>query len=267
MTKRLLGQAPADHFTVVDDTGAIANPNQAIFPIVTQSEGGLFRFIGTGFFVAPMGIFVTAAHVVADVLDATGHPTGPFGIFHFQPNNKYFLREIVIATRHLSADLAVGRLKPLFDRVGNPLNNRMLRLRADAPHTGTLIHTFAYPLTEVQSGAPKQKIEFAPRYFSGQIADHHPAGRDTVMLPFPCFETSMVILGGSSGGPVMTPDGQVFGVNSTGYEGDNISFVSCISPLWDLGIDGIQMQGEAAPRRVTLRELRERGLPANEAKT
>jgi S1-C subfamily serine protease len=44
-----------------------AHPLDVIFPIVVRSLGHqAYRFIGTGFFVSPDGLFVTARHVLRD---------------------------------------------------------------------------------------------------------------------------------------------------------------------------------------------------------
>ena len=70
----------------------------------------------------------------------------------------------------------------------------------------------------------------------------------------------MVIHGGASGGPVVGLSGTVFGVNSTGFENDDVSFVSPISEIMDLRIPQIVMPGSPEPRTVTVRELKERGF-------
>jgi hypothetical protein len=121
------------------------------------------------------------------------------------------------------------------------------------------VSTYAYPKTDIQPGMP-QVVRFEPAFFDGVLIEHHPHGRDKVVLPGPCFRTSMVIHGGASGGPVIGGDGTVFAVNSTGFDDDEISYVSCISEVLDLAITDVALPGSSTPRTTTLRELRDLGF-------
>ena len=256
----LYGQAPPDSYLALTGDGIRTDPGNAIFPIVTQRHDGVFVPIGTGFFVAENGIFVTAAHVVSSVLNERGEATGPFGIFQFAPDDRYALRPILRATRHLLADLAVGVAAPMqHNTTGAPLQNRILTLAASPPSMGSSVCTYAYPKTEIQPGNP-QIVRFEPGFFDGLLLEHYPQGRDSVLLPGPCFRTSIVIHGGASGGPVVGPTGTVFAVNSTGFEDDELSYVSCISEVLDLAIPGVVLPDSPTPRTTTLRELKDRGF-------
>lgn len=258
--RSLYGQAPPGRYSAQTADGAGADPDQAIFPIVTQKQDGLFVAIGTGFFVAENGIFVTAAHVVQAVVDEQGNATGPFGIFQFLPGDHYAVRPIHRATRHWVTDVAVGVAAPMHHKTtGAPMPNKVLTLAASPPSIGSSVCTYAYPKTHVQPGNP-QVVQFEPGFFEGLLVEHHPQGRDRVVLPGPCFRTTMVIHGGASGGPVVGPNGTVFAVNSTGFEADELSYVSCISETLDLAIPDVVLPGSPTPRSTTLRELLERGF-------
>lgn len=257
MTDRpsLYGAAPSDLYSVQTDDGTQADLGQAIFPIVTQRQDGLFVAIGTGFFVAENGIFITAAHVVRAILDEQGNVTGPFGIFQFLSGGQYFIRPIHRATRHIVADVAVGVAMPTHhNTTGAPMPNKILTLATNPPPVGSLVCTYAYPKTDIQPGKP-QVVQFNPGFFDGSLLEHHPHGRDNVILPGPCFRTTMVIHGGASGGPVIGSNGTVFAVNSTGFGEDKLSYVSCISETLDLAIPGVVLPGSLIPRVTTLREL------------
>lgn len=261
MTHRPLlhGQAPRDHYSAQTQVDL----NQAIFPIVTQRPDGLFVAIGTGFFVAENGIFVTAAHVVTAILDGQGNVTGPFGIFQFLPDNHVSLRPIHRATRHRVADVAVGVATPMHhNTTGAPIPNKILTLAASPLSVGSPVCTYAFQKTEIQPGKP-QIVRFNPGFFEGVLREHHPQGRDKVLLPGPCFLTTMVIHGGASGGPVIGPNGTVFAINSTGVkfdDGDELSYVSCISEVLDLAIPNVVLPGSPLPRTTTLREMRDLGF-------
>lgn len=262
MTKRapLYGSAPKGRYYGRDGDGEKENLGHAIFPIVTQQPSGLFVAIGTGFFVAEHGVFVTAAHVVEAVLDEKGSAIGPFGIFQFLPGGTYHVRPIHRATRHRVSDVAVGVAMPMHhNTTGEPMPNKLLPIAVTPPKIGSGICTYAYPKTQITAGKP-QLVNFVPNFFDGQLLEHHPSGRDSVLLPGPCFRTSMVIHGGASGGPVVGPDGGVFAVNSTGYDDDRLSYVSCISEALDLEITGVVLPDSPAARSTSLRELMELGF-------
>ena len=254
------GQAPSGLYSAQLGDETQADLSQAIFPIVTQRQDGLFVPIGTGFFVAENGIFVTAAHVVKAVLDEQDNATGPFGIFQFLPGNHFSVRPIHRATRHLVADVAVGVATPMHhNTTGMPMPNKILTLAASPPSIGSSVCTYAYPKPDIQPGKP-QVVHFKSGFFDGSLLEHHPHGRDKVVLPGPCFRTTMVIHGGTSGGPVIGSNGAVFAVNSTGFDDDQLSYVTCISEVLDLAIPGVVLPGSPTPRITTLRELSEGGF-------
>jgi hypothetical protein len=88
-----------------------------------------------------------------------------------------------------------------------------------------------------------------------------PDGRDRTLLPSKCFQTSMNILGGASGGPVAFGEGNVFGINSTGIDGeDGVSFISSIGDLFDLSIRTVRLQDGTIKDKVNLSDLQALGL-------
>ena len=260
MADRLVGQAAPGLYKAIADDGQDSSPDLAVFPIVSQDPHGTFIAIGTGFFIGPSGLFVTAAHVVREMLGADNKATGPFGLFQFLPERGYVVRPIAVTRLHATSDLAVGLARPMTRSTdGTPLLNRRLRLAERAPAVGESCCTFAFPRTEVSPGKP-QVIRFRPGFFEGHVRAHHPVQRDSVMMPWPCFETSMVLHGASSGGPVFNEAGHVFAVNTSSYGADPTSFVSCIQGILDMSLDNVSIAGETAPRQVGLRELSELGV-------
>lgn len=256
----LTGQATPGRYKAKSGDGEDADLGHAVFPIVSQRADGTFVSIGTGFFVAENGVFVTAAHVVTAVLDNDGNASGPFGLFQFLPSGQYQVRPIHRAIRHLVADVAIGVATPMHHKAtGAPMPNKVMTLAAESPLLHSSVCTYAYPKSSIASGTP-QVVHFEPGYFEGSLLEHFPHGRDKVVLPGPCFRTSMVIHGGASGGPVVGPSGAVFAVNSTGFENEELSYVTCISAALDLAIPDVKLPGDTTARTTTLRELIERGF-------
>jgi hypothetical protein len=66
--------------------------------------------------------------------------------------------------------------------------------------------------------------------------EFHPDGFGR--LKHPCLQTSVEILSGASGGPVIDSAGRIFAVNSTSFDlndgGEPVSFVTPIAPLLDV---------------------------------
>lgn len=59
---------------------------------------------------------------------------------------------------------------------------------------------------------------YAPLHASQAIIEEvHASGRDSAMLPFPCFRTSAYFAPGMSGGPIISNSGRVTGIVSAGY--------------------------------------------------
>lgn len=75
------------------------------------------------------------------------------------------------------------------------------------------------------------------------------------MLPGPCYRTSIRIHDGASGGPVYSPNGHVFGVNSTGMDGTDISYVSRVSDILPLRVDSVLAEGNPNPVSVPISEI------------
>lgn len=253
--EKLLGEVDSQKFSVRTEGGKSASAGEAIFPIVTQHPDGILESVGTGFFIGQQGLFVTAAHNITHVIDQDGKPRQPLGMIQFMPGSSFFLRPFRYVTRHTIADVALGIAYPLKHNItGEHAPNPVLTLSNSKPTIGTPIHTFAYPKAKIIPGTP-QKAYFSERYFEGMIEGHFPEGRDKTLLPGPCFQTSMSIHGGASGGPVFGPHGFVIGINSTGYDDSNLSFVSCISSLLDLRLANLKLAGETTGRYVSVAEL------------
>jgi hypothetical protein len=67
----------------------------------------------------------------------------------------------------------------------------------------------------------------------------------SVFLPGPCYQTTMTVIGGASGGPVFNKYGKVIGVNSTGYDGQQISFVSRIHEALTFKVPDVNIDGKS----------------------
>lgn len=229
--------------------------HEVVFPIV-KHVGGKIELIGTGFFICNIGVFVTAKHVLMDVLDDDGNQVHPIAGIQFFGDNKYIIRPVLRCTSNTESDISVGVLAPANHKVtGQPLKNPVLVLTTKPPYIGSDIATFAYPeskLSNLQESI--QRLQFQTNAYSGKLEEYHPEGRDSVLLPFPCYRGSMHILSGASGGPVWNEQRRVFGVICTGFDGTDIGYFARIDeiiPLWvnDVNLDGVTIE------KVSVKEL------------
>jgi hypothetical protein len=238
------------------DDGKPTEGSRAIFPLCASDENGNLEFVGTGFFVCTNGIFVTAKHVV---MESAEKPIDPLTAIQFLGNNQYILRPVKDVSTN-NSDLAIGTLAPAtHQHTAEPLVNSILTLTAVIPPRASIITTFAYPKTTIKNKDRIREMRFETSWHSGFIVEFLRQGRDRVMLPEPCYRTTMEILHGASGGPVMNSFAQVFGINSTGYQGVQESYVSAIQSIGGLQINDVMLPGDDKARPVTTNELIARG--------
>ncbi|EGQ7967254.1 trypsin-like peptidase domain-containing protein, partial [Vibrio vulnificus] len=202
-----------------------------IFPIFRLDKSNRYFLVGTGFYIAGDGIFVTAKHVVEEVVDNGDE----LKVFHMEGEN-WVMRKMAFYTPHPEADIAVGVLERLmFKTSGTYLENKYSVISVNKPEINDRLYTYTYPKTEIKY-EEKQQINIVPTQYDGLVTDCFPDGRDRVMLPSACYQLAMGIVGGASGGPVFDASGKVVAINSTSYENDNITFVSCIQDLMPLNV-------------------------------
>ena len=250
---RLPGEAPPGLYGFEDETGAPVIGGEGIIPLLELIEGREYRLIGTGFFITDFGVFATAKHVLM-ATHGSGHP-----IFTWQliPPNQWDIRPVVEFNYHDTADLAIGvSCQAIHQETGELLTNARVRLTTRAHAVGDLVATYAYPNTRILITEEGQTLSFEPGFYEGRIVEYLQNGRDRVMLPGPCYRTSMAIHHGASGGPVAGPSESVFAVNSTGYDGTGDSYVSQINELLSLTIT---VRGDHGEEQITVEQLAERG--------
>ena len=250
----LRGEAPRGLYGFEDETGAPLTGGEAIIPLLEQIDSQRYRFIGTAFFITSTGVFVTAKHVLMAALDRS-HPIATWQLI---PPNQWLIRSVDQLSSHSTADLAVGVARPAaHSETHELLINPRLRLIMRAHSVGNLVSTYAYPSTIIRSTDAGQILSFQPGFYEGKILEHLPNGRDTVILPGPCYRTSMIIHHGASGGPVAGPSGRVFAVNSTGIDGTDDSYISQIDGILSLPIT---VGGDNGVEQITIGELAEQGM-------
>ena len=249
------GRTPDGICRLRDEDGTVGEPGEVIFPIFVKESERKLRAVGTGFYIGGGGLFATAAHVLNESLDDRGNFTTGMWILH-RFSNKIYWRPIIQTTTHPLTDVAIGYGSAMKHNItGELLGNKVVALSAFMPLPFENISTFAYPETQV-TGEP-QDIDMYSGWYQGRLLETLPRAGDRVMLPGPCYRTSIVVHGGASGGPVFDRRGKVFAVNSTGFHADTVSYVSCVSSVFDLHVQGIHPDTNVTGS-MTVRQLAER---------
>jgi hypothetical protein len=204
---------------------------------------------------------VSAKHVLTAAVDLkTGEQLFPVGILHFKGDGTYLIRPILRFTIHPTADVAVATAAPMNrNSDGAPLTNAALTIHRGIIDVAAHVTTFAYPRYATTMTDAGQIMNVMPAWYDGEITEYLPDGRDRVLLPGPCYRTNIVIHHGASGGPVFSRLGTVFGLNSTGWDGTDDSYVSSIVPVLNLSVEDVAMNGQPAGR-VSVADIAKAGF-------
>lgn len=256
-----VGIASNENFLVRSRDGKTQDASYVIFPILRQhADKKTSELIGTGFFVAKGGIFVTAGHVLKAALEEDER--GPFGlgIVQLLPDGSFVERPIRKAIVHDTSDIGIGVCAEMTSSIRGKLDNPILCLSTRDPALGEHIFTYAYPDTVTEPLEAKTAVYINPHFYAGNIVEHLPNGRDSVLIPWPCFRTSMHIHGGASGGPVFDSSGAVFGINTLSMEPHtDTSYVTKVRDAIGVVIDEISIGEGTELGRYSLGELAARG--------
>lgn len=261
LLQRTRQRAPANSMY---DFGFRGVGERTVFPIIQHAAGGVLRLIGTGFFIAAGGIFVTAKHVFEgpDISD-----TDQFDVLQIC-ENQIAQRLITHLHFHPEFDLVVGILAPSecdcpscdehpvvsvmsLDPIVSDLGNEVLAS-----------YVFAHTLVHDQDDDPLTRlINHRGHWEKGHAEEIFPTGDGRVRGP--CFSSSIFAEGRASGAPVFNSNGFVIGVNSRGLapvDGLPYSTASSIRGALTMQIDGRTIAEHRAgfPNRPTVGVRRNR---------
>jgi hypothetical protein len=243
-------------------------------PIYKVSLDGKYELVGSGFWVTSHGHLITAWHVIADNIGQDGVDRGPIYAMQTLPNRNAVPRVLRQTHRHDTFDLALSETLAADDDIP-PTVAPVITLQE--PMIGSRVYTYAF-LSPAQNfegekspgvstatfagraAIPDYGVEYDLAYMArigfGNVTQMFPDGRDSVMLPFPCFQSDIPVYGANSGGPVFDEKGRICGINCTSYEGSDISFHAPLTGILDLWARDIEFIPEdPVPRRRSVLEL------------
>lgn len=223
-----------------NENGTIIEHERVIFPLIFNDLAKEdFNCIGTAFFVNALGWFITAKHVLynnkGDIFKTV------YGVQTLS-NGKQVARAIKQLSIHPFADIALGTLSDdAYDGNAKPIIHELaptLELSLAMLSIQDEISSFNFPKSKKTYEEHLVHFNFTGLWTIGKIEDYLPEGSPLVRNA--CYQTSMHIDTGASGGPVFKGD-QVVGVNSSGYElatGESpLSFITPIDFILDLNLE------------------------------
>lgn len=223
--------------------------SEAVFPLF-RVGGDDPAFLGTAFFVMKSGVFITAKHV----LDVNLPAGTAIKAILFSDGNVTEL-DVTGAAFDAEQDLAVGRVSMDEGR-----EFQVLMLSEEIRDLRTLVLTYGYPYTKVIKATADKKgqVHFESKARLGLISDYSDAAAEGALVPPPCYEHSLDIPPGLSGGPLLdVGTNHVFAVNSGSCDSEHGVMRSGISTSLSRILD-LPLPWDEAGR--TLRVLAEGGF-------
>lgn len=204
-------------------------------------EKNIACLIGTGFWISDRGHLVTARHVIQDNIDSDGNDKGPIFAVQTRRDRSIIVRGLSSSDMHPAFDLALCETYiPGADcdlTIPLPISLNFLDVKDkvcsfavfsyaqnyENQFEGLRFVEFdGYLTSHFTEG--KVEVRFAIGFSIGEVNTVFEEKRDSVMLPFPCIETSVRIYGGNSGGPLLDDKGRICGVHCSSYDGEKISY-------------------------------------------
>ena len=223
-------------------------PNAGVVPIMKEIEKGKLSIIGTGFYITRYGLFLSAKHVLEELVDYQRGTILPSFIFHHEDEGEVYLRTIRSISLVNKVDLAIGQANNYKEEFPqSPLTNLRVLLTTEVPQIGSNLVTFAYPQNKVLDFTQSETIpEVKADFYEGLFLKHVTNSKHS-FIPYPHYETSILIKDGASGGPVFA-NGRVIGVNSRGWDfgeaeddKNNLSYMVPIRELLSAEIELVQL--------------------------
>lgn len=259
-TLPLGGETDSNAWDFLAPHGPLPNPVGHTFPVLSHDTSGVWRLIGTGFYISADGLFVTAKHVIEDVL-IEDQQTLPLAIMHLRSASdlfgadEYLLRPILQCWIGDNADIVLGvAAQATNNATGKILSHWSWPLSWTTPEVGIRTATYAFPNHTLESSDTGQVFHFHPDLYAGTVQEVGNC-RDRVLVPYPYMQVDFRIHKAASGGPVVGTDGTVIGVNCREMDPAGPGVVAQIRCLQDAYIDYAMIADRCEPRRVTFSEL------------
>lgn len=236
--------------------------------VVVEFEGWQLYVIGTATLVAGH-VAITARHVLDYAVRTFGAKKNSdmevevdgyaLRLYQVLPGPIYRIWNVHTAWP-CSSDIAVLHLGLWRTTIPDEkIEWKQPRLRVLPPPVGQKVVAFGYReskvmVTESSDGTHHIELNDRPTTSIGTIRQVYPAGRDRVMLPFPCFEVEARFDPGMSGGMVLDESGSLCGLICATLQNSDLTAppVSYVAALWPMLTTAIAIdRGDKYPRGIT----------------
>jgi hypothetical protein len=236
--------------------------------VVLEFDGWDLHVLGTATIIAG-NLAITARHVLESVFrkfgrkqDANKHleiDACAIRLYQVFPGPEYRVWEVRSAWVCPTTDIAILHLaKWRTTRPEETIDWKSPRLRVLPPPIGQKVVAFGYreskvSVTEDAAGVHHIEVNDRPTVSIGEVKQIYPAGRDRVILPFPCYEIEARFDPGMSGGMVIDENGALCGLICASLQtSDPIAPpVSYVATLWPMLMTVISAnRGDRYPKNV-----------------
>jgi hypothetical protein len=213
--------------------------SELVLALVAAREGVPPYPAGSAVIVAP-GIALTADHVLDGLwqyFDESEDLPAGFSVQALQyipGRSEPVVWHVATAGRADAIDIATLSLRP-SSNVPKDYNPLVPTLDVTPPVPGTRIQAFGFPKSEVEQEKGGWIVRHLAAGAVGVVGEVFPVSRDAAMLKFPCYEMSLPIVAGMSGGPVFDETGHLRGIVCSSVEPDCVpSYASVLWPAMGL---------------------------------
>lgn len=209
--------------------------------LVAAREGIAPYPAGSAVIIAP-GIALTADHVLDGLWkhfeeSEVGNQPAGFSIQALQyipGRSQPVAWHVATAGRANALDIAILSLTP-SSNVPKNYNPLVPTLDVTPPVPGTKVQAFGFPKSEVEQEKGEWVVKHLAAGAVGVVGEVFPERRDSAMLRFPCYEMSLPIVAGMSGGPVFDETGHLRGIICSSVEPELVpSYASVLWPAMGL---------------------------------
>lgn len=226
-----------------------------VFPILQRLAAGTSILAGTGFFITPDGLFMSAAHVFEiDVSEQDSF----WAVYPDEDDQLIELEFEEVRVRPEKRDLAVGQAR--MQSIDHPVVSIMELDPEPNEVVGSCVfsQTLVHDAEETSDGLI-QHMQFRNHWEIGLVEEVKPDG--FWQTPGKAFSSSIFVEGRASGGPVFNSNGFVVGVNSRGFapeDGLPYSVASSIIGIgdWEFKNATIRERRAEVPNRPIARLFR-----------
>ena len=227
----------------------IANRGEIALRVIVERNDWQFEVVGTATLISGH-LAITANHVLEHALRKYGAlqkdgklieiDAFELKLWQVLPGPIYRTWK-VFAAWPCATDVVILHLG--LDRTSLPdqkIEWKQPRLRVLPPPVGETVVAFGYRESHVRvtEGDGQHHIELndRPTTSIGKIREVYSSGRDSVMLPFPCFEIEARFDPGMSGGVVIDEAGAVCGLICASLQQSDVSAspISYVASLWPM---------------------------------